>query len=216
MRLFSASTYTIFVIVILNSCSSYRQEMFSVGGNEEKVHNAILDFVHTKKRLLKEDDYFFVFSDPRDSSVVIMGDENKISLIVDVPDWSVVHIKWNMESKTMTAIDTVRKKTIIVIDMSNSEDHPRIWFDEDAVNKSYRAFPDRIEEHNGKLFYWYTDPRPSFIDNDVIEVIYRHDYVDTLVERMFWPNHVIDDEKKGIKYSFFENELTSYRKKTTK
>ena len=196
-------------ILLLFSCATYRQEMYSDGGMEEMFRNAVIDFVHTEDRLLKKDDFFHVFL--LDSkNVCIIGDNNKTPLIIEVPDRSNVVSKWSENGVIVS--DSLQNRTIISVDWSQSKDNPRIWFDEDAVRKSYRAFPDEIYEHGEKLFFWNLYPRPQAISIEIIEALYRHNYVDTLVDKAFWPNDMIDDGKKGVVYSFSNSDLRRFKK----
>ncbi len=196
-------------LLLLFSCATYRQEMYSEGGMEEMFRNAVIDFVHTEDRLLRKDDFFHVFL--LDSQkVCIIGDNNKTPLIIEVPDRSNIVYQWSENGVVVS--DSVLNRTIISVDWSRSEENPRIWFDENAVRKSYRSFPDGVYEHGEKLFFWNLNPRPQAIDTDIVETLYRYNYVDTLVDKAFWPHDVIDDGKKGIVYSFPYSDLRVFNK----
>lgn len=204
--------WSIFLLTCF-SCASYRDQFYTVGGIDERYYNAIIDFIHSEPKLLKKDNAFHVFLDPRDSSIIVMGDSNKVHLIIEIPDWSSISLLH--EDAIMIAKDTARNKTIVIIDYSHSDNHPRIWFDEESVNKSYRAFPDDIIEYQGKVFYWNHSPRRQTLSEDVIDAMYRHHYVDTLVNHIFWPDDVIDDGRVGVQYLFSKKNIKYFKKNYT-
>ena len=190
------------------SCATYRQEMQSEGGMEEMIHNAIIDFTHTESGLLRKDMCFHVFAiDP--NTVCIIGDPNKTSLIVEIPDKTNMSDIWDNNKYILT--DTVHNKIALVVDWSRSEDNPYIWFDESLVQKSYRAFPDGISVYKDKLFFWKNTSK-SMTNEDIIKTLYKYNQVDTLVDKVFWPSDVIDDSKRGKVYYFSNDDLRKYTK----
>lgn len=193
------------------SCATYRQEMLFDGGMEEMIHNAIIDFTHTESGLLSKDAYFHVFA--IDSHrVCIIGDPNKISLMVEVPDKTNMSEVWNDNKYIL--LDTVQNKIALVVDWSRSEENPYIWFDESLIQKSYQAFPDDVFVFKDKLFFWKNTSQ-SMVDDKVIKTLYRYNFVDTLVDKVFWPIDVIDDSKKGKVYYFSNNDLRKYSKRSS-
>ena len=184
--------------------------MHSGGGIEEKYYNAIVDFIHTEPKLLRNEDYFHVFLGSDDSSIIVMGDSNKVPLIIEIPD--VYSIRFVREENKMIALDTAQNKVISVVDYS-SDKHPKIWFEEDSVKQSYRAFPNGVVEYHDKLFYWFSTLGDNSIDKHVIDVLYSHNYVDTLVDKMYWPDFVIEDKKEGVMYKFSNKDFRHYKKK---
>lgn len=170
--------------------------------------NAIVDFTHSEQGLLKKDAFFHVFA--IDSQrVCIIGDPNKTSLIVEIPDMT--NMSEVMNKKKFILTDTVQNKIALVVDWSCSEATPSIWFDESLVRKSYRAFPDEIFVYKGKLFFWKnTSHSPA--NDEVINTLYRYNYVDTLVDKVFWPSYKIDDGKRGVVYNFLSGDLRKYTK----
>ena len=172
------------------------------------IHNAIIDFTHTESRLLCKDACFHVFAIDS-NTVCIIGDPNKTPLIVEVPDKTNMSDIWDNNNYILT--DTVQNKIALVVDWSRSEDHPSIWFDESLVQKSYRAFPNGVYVYKDKLFFWKNTSK-SMINEVIINTLYKYNYVDTLVDKVFWPLDVIDDSKKGKVYYFSKDDLRKYIK----
>ena len=214
MRL-HASFFIVLSLCLLTcfSCALYNKQYSIIGGIEERYYYAIIDFIHSEPKLMKKDNAFHVFLDSNDSSIIVMGDSNKVPLIIEIQNWSSVLLLH--EDAMMIAKDTTRNKTLVRIDYSHSDDHPKIWFDEEGVQKSYRAFPDGILEYQDKVFFWYRSPRPQTIDEEAINVMYKHHYVDTLVDKVLWPNDVIDDGRIGVKYTFSNSDLRRFKKEYT-
>ncbi len=81
---------------------------------------------------------------------------------------------------------------------------------EDSIDYSYRGFPTRYLEHQGKLFYW--DDSTSSVTNDLIATFTRYNRVDTMVMNAFIPERIIRHGKKGFDYYFCKDNLLKYKK----
>lgn len=81
---------------------------------------------------------------------------------------------------------------------------------EDSIDYSYRGFPTRYLEHQGKLFYW--DDSTSSVTNDLIATFTRYNRVDTMVMNVFIPERIISHGKKGFDYYFCKDNLLKYKK----
>ncbi len=190
--------------------------MLATGGMDARIHNAVTDFAKTEKRLMEKDVFFHVYWDDKDSSTInIIGDSNKFPLIIEPQDTSSFSVQWNSERNTITGRDTIKNNDIIIVKMTNSEENPLIYYDSLFVNLSYRAFPDHLVQINEVYFFWFSHSVAS-VDSDIIQTLYQHNQVDTLVAFMFWPNNVIDDGKAGVSYSFPSSNLTKFRKRRIK
>ena len=202
------------------SCGVYKKDMFVTGGREEMIRNAVIDFIHSERSLLSQGEVFYVFTEmkcPDSISVYVLKEVNKITLIVSVIDRSSLKIEQEETSfgERVITLDTVRNKPIIIVDFLKDGDKKSIWFDPDAVTISYRAFPDHYFEWKDKLFFWYDEKDNNLIEKkgDVINAMYRHHYVDTLVW-CYWPETVLDDSPKAKQYLFCDENLTRFSKKT--
>ena len=204
------------------SCGTFRQSLYSEGGNQEMIYNAITDFIHYEKSTLKKYNCFHVLVDNVDSMSkrvwVLADDENKVSLIVDIKDMS--HISFiteetEMGERTIT-FDSLSNNPIMIVDYSKTNEVVKIWFDEEAVTKSYRAFPDEVFEWGDNIFFWWRvdgeNENERHINNKVIETLYKHNYVDTSV----WCSggKIINECPRGKKYYFNERDIRIYRKKS--
>lgn len=177
------------------------------------IQNAVIDFIHTENRLLQSNSCFHVFTTDS-QTVVIIGDENKVSLIVDIKKEIPHIVRRDVNERGRNIIVDSNGRTIMSIDYSEDKYHPKIWFDEGMVDISYRAFPDKLLEYKDKLFFWFSDNRPAEVDERIINTLYNHHYVDTLVMFDFWPG-MIDDERRGKVYYFDKDDLRKYKKRTT-
>lgn len=172
--------------------------------------NAIIDYINTENKLLKQDNLFQVFSNDDSLSVCIIGcTDNKIYYLLRIQDWSIMSDKWYADSTIIR--DTVHNKTVVIVDDSVSP--KKIWYDDSVVRGSYDLFPDGVYEFGEKLFYWNSDVSVSR-SQELIETVYNHSVVDTLVDKIMWPEYVIDDGKKSIVYVFSRGNLKKYKKKT--
>jgi hypothetical protein len=186
-----------------------------VNGNEnDAIKNAVFDFIHTESKLLKNDKKFYIYTENVESNigVTIMGDPDKISLIVDFID----SIENNMvicigEYNSFLFIDTVDNDTIL--HMTDDDYHPILWLNKDKVSISYRAFPTGLLESNGKLFFWY-DKTKSVTDT-IINTLYKYNFVDTMIVNTYIPGGTINHAKKGANYYFCRSDLSKYRKVVT-
>lgn len=201
------------LLIPIVSCSRWRQELFHKGGTEEMIQNAVIDFIHTENRLLQNNSCFHVFTTDS-QTVVIIGDENKVSLIVDIKKEITHIVRRDVNERGSNIIVDSNGRTIMSLDYSEDKYHPKIWFDEGMVDISYRAFPDKLLEYKDKLFFWFSDNRPAEVDERIINTLYNHHYVDTLVMFDFWPG-MIDDERRGKVYYFDKDDLRKYKKRTT-
>lgn len=201
------------------SCGTSGIGLFVSGGRDEMIRNAISDFIRSERSLLSKSDVFHVFTEmkcPDSIYVYVLGDnDNKVSLIVDIIDESQLQFEQEGTSigERIITIDTVQKKPIMIVDYYDDGRKKSIWFDQRAVTLSYRAFPDHYYEWQNKLFFWFdkvTGPQNEKKE-DVIDVMYRHHYVDTLVW-CYWPG-TINDAPEGERYLFYDKNLTHFSKK---
>lgn len=218
-RKYSFLSHSGFVLAIISilcfdSCNIFRHELYTKGGREEMFHNAIIDFIHTEHRLLQESSAFHVFSNPDDSCEVFVFGENynKVNLIAEIKDNKNIIVE-TAESGATSVIDTIIGKVVMTISDSDSKNKPSVWFDENAVDISYRSFPDGVFEYGDKLFFWFNDSTGPK-RHEIIETVYRHNFVDTLVF-LNWP-YAIDDSRVGIKYVFHHPDLRVYKKRKSK
>lgn len=203
------------------SCKSYRNGMFVSGGRDEMIQNAIIDFVHTEQSVLHKSEMFHVFTEGKSQDsvyVYIIGDDdNLVPLIVDVIDKSAIKVE-SKESSTgerIITLDSLSNKTILIVEFLKNGDKQSIWFDKDAVTLSYRAFPDHFYEWDNKVFFWFNEVPDSGLENKdaVIEAMYRHHYVDTMVW-CYWPEVWVNDAYDGKRYLFNDKNLTRFSKET--
>lgn len=204
--------YYLIFLLLLCGCTTLKKENMVVYGSEnDAINNAIFDFIHTEKRLLKDDNTFLVSARNVEGKIVltIIGDPNKISLIADFDD----RIKRNTvarydEYKSVSVIDTISNDTIFCITSNN--DHQSLWINKDKVSYSYRAFPTMFVEADGKRFFWYD--KTKNVTEAIINTLYRYNSVDTMIVNAYIPEHSINDAKKGVVYYFCENNLRNYKK----
>lgn len=206
------------IIASCFSCSTFTDTTFNHKEGDDIIYRAINDFIHNEPRLLSDDTFFHVFlSNNNPRTINIIGDDqNKIPVIINIKEHESVAIGWDTDKKTMIARDTIKGREIISVDMSNSEEHPSIWFDPESVDISYSAFPDKIFMYFGKIFFWFDETTQNSTSLEIVNVFYQYNYVDTLVSNMFWPYSVIDDGKDMVSYSFSGNGSKRFRKRIIK
>ena len=205
------------------SCATFRQEMYASGGESEMIHNAIVDFVNTEKRMLNKHNLFCVQYDSIDTllkRVCIFEDDNhRFSVMVDLLDWT--HIKvFTKETdigESIITMDTALNKPALIVSLTAADELQRIWFNDDLVKKSYVAFPDAILEWGDNVFYWTysnSENNPKRHKNDsIIESLYRHHYVDTNAW-CYWSG-VLSEDVVGRVYLFKDKDLRKYKKKSS-
>ena len=76
--------YWIFLL-FLYGCSTFKENMTVNGSKNDAIMNAVLDFIHTEKNLLKEDKVFSTRTeeDINYISVSILGTDSPISFIIE-------------------------------------------------------------------------------------------------------------------------------------
>ena len=84
---------------------------------------------------------------------------------------------------------------------------------EDRISFSYRGFPTRYMEQDGKLFYW--DDSTSQVSPDLVAALMRHRLVDTMVLNVYIPERYIDHAKKSVDYYLCPTNLRRYKKVRT-
>jgi hypothetical protein len=205
--------YFLIFLLLLCGCSTLKESMVVNGNKDDAIKNAIFDFIHTESKLLKDDKTFFIHTENVEGyiGVRIMGDPNKISLIVDIVD----NIKNNTivrvgVSNSISVIDTIDNDTVYQI---IGEDNPVIWLNKNKVSVSYRAFPTGVMERNGKLFFWYDETQS--VTDTIINTLYKYNFVDTMIVNMYIPDRIINDAKKGADYYFCKDNLSKYKKVIT-
>ena len=78
-------TYYLIFFLCLCSCSTLKENMIVNGNKNDAIENAILDFVHTEKKLLKCDKVFSISAEEyQDNTVItILGNLTRILLIIE-------------------------------------------------------------------------------------------------------------------------------------
>lgn len=160
--------YLIFLLSLSACGTSQKENMVTIGGVDDAINNAIIDFTHTEKRLLKGDDSFLVSAETLEEIIVvtIIGDPNTVLLI-----------------------------------------------GEEDGTYDYRAFPTMLVEIDGKMFFWYDEGKST--TDTIINTLYRHNFVDTMIVNAYIPDRIIDDAKRGVVYYFCKNDLINYKKTGT-
>ena len=74
----------------------------------------------------------------------------------------------------------------------------------------YRAFPTMLVEIDGKMFFWYDEEKST--TDTIINTLYRHNFVDTMIVNAYIPDRIINDAKRGVVYYFCKNDLINYKK----
>lgn len=84
---------------------------------------------------------------------------------------------------------------------------------EDSVEYSYRGFPTKYFEQQGKLFYW--DDSTINVTDDLVNALTRYNRVDTMIVNTYIPERIIDHSKEGMHYYFCKDNLLKYKKVKT-
>lgn len=85
---------------------------------------------------------------------------------------------------------------------------------ENEINYSYKAFPTKYLEQNGKLFYWIDST--EIVPIELINKLSNMNRIDTAIIRKFLPVRVTDDSKKALDYYFCKSNLKNYKRIYTK
>ena len=85
---------------------------------------------------------------------------------------------------------------------------------ENEIEYSYKAFPTRYVERDGKLFYWNdsTVSTPS----DLVKKLSMMNRIDTAILHKYLPPTENDDAKKGVDYYFCKSNLKRYKRVYTR
>jgi len=171
---------------LMESCGSFKKELFQTGGKEEAIKNAILDFSNTSS-LYKKDTVFSVsFQDPLYRMVLERIDDGN-------SEW--------VEGKPYKG----------VIGISISADENKIFLPKDAKVGSKGKLPSRYVEKEGKLFYWWDDNYP--LKEEALAIFHKYNILQP--DKISALDFSINDAQKGLHYFFCKNDLSAYKKVTT-
>jgi hypothetical protein len=105
-------------------------------------------------------------------------------------------------------IDTLSDTVLGIYVIGN--ENTQLVITKDGTEFSYRAFPTRYLELDGKLFYWYD--AAETVSDDLIDTFTRYSLIDTMIVNVYIPERIIDDSKKGVDYYFCKNNFLKYKK----
>ena len=208
------------LLLCFSSCVSFRKDLYSSGGESEMIHNAIVDFINTEKRLLNKHDLFCVQYDSLGTSLhkvcIFEYDEKRFSLIVKIRNETNIRVETRVTDtrETFISTDTVLNKPVMIVNFTPEDELESIWFDEDLVIKSYDLFPDCIYEWEDNIFFWdYSKSIKNSdrqVDDKIIELLYRKHYVDTSV--WCYNSDFFSEDVVGKMYLFDNKDLKSFKK----
>jgi hypothetical protein len=198
--------------LLLSSCY-HSTRSFQINGLDDCEYRIVIeDFVRKEKKLLRDNDLFAIIPSNDDSlkEVIIIGEDNKICLQLEPKESSVTFLI-DSENDTVFYVDTVTTQNVIVI-TNWSSSHPDIWVDTSKIVNDYSAFPTRVLEYYGKLFYWIDES--ASLSKQTINTLHAFNQVDTLVPPVLpiRPDVVINDRKPYVKYVFNRKDLTHFHK----
>lgn len=84
---------------------------------------------------------------------------------------------------------------------------------ENEVDYSYRSFPTKYFEQDGKLFYWIDSTENVSIE--LINKLSKMNRIDTAIVGKYFPERSRDDSQKGVDYYFCKSDLKKYKKVST-
>lgn len=85
---------------------------------------------------------------------------------------------------------------------------------ENEIDYSYRGFPTKYFEQDGKLFYWQDSTEKVPIE--LIDKLSKMNRIDTSIIAKFIPLRTTDDSQKAVDYYFCKYNLKKYKRIYTK
>jgi len=175
------------ICVFIFSCNTWKESLVKEGNQENAIHNAILDFMHTKK-LFSQDSVFSIhIEDPLYSRKLVDVDERTSKWVRD-------------------------KKYDDIIGISIVGDEEKIYHKEEIEIGSFDKRPSRFVIKDNKLFYWYDDNYP--LSQETVDVLNQYNKLQK-IDSIADAELVFDDGKKGATYHFCRNDLSRYKKEIT-
>lgn len=177
------------ILISINSCRAYKEEMIQTGGKKEAIKNAILDFSNSS-RLYKTDSVFSVsFQNPLHRMILEETDDGNSRWVEGEPYKGIVAVSIIASYNKMLLTDSTQVGSI-------------------------GKLPSRYIEKEGKLFYWWDDNYP--LEKEALAVFDKYGLLqDDEGGWVKFPDFSTNDAKKGVHYYFCENDLTRYKKVTT-
>ncbi len=141
--------------LFLFSCSTWKESLKKVGGKDEAIQNAILDFSHTKK-LFSQDSVFYVGVDDTLSSFKLVPEN------VNTSGW---------------VVDQVYTDIIGISIIGGEMPYQK----KDFENENIRI-PSRYLVEQGRLFLWYDDDYP--VSEELINVLNQFNLIENNSEAL--------------------------------
>jgi len=90
------------------------------------------------------------------------------------------------------------------IDIMISADLNKVSYiiEENGVG-SFRDFPTKIIEKDGNLFFLYEKNKNA--SNEIIQTMYKYNFVDTLIVNTYIPEYTLSDSKKDCSEFYYKN-----------
>lgn len=171
---------------LIESCGSFKKELFQTGGIEEAIKNAVLDFSNTSSIYRKEKVFSITFQEPL-YRMILEKTNNENG-------------KW-IEGKPY--------KGIIGISISSNES--KIFLPADIKIGSKGKLPSRYIEKEGRLFYWWDDNYP--LNKETLAILYKYNILES--DEISALDFRINDAQKGVHYFICKTDLSIYKKVTT-
>jgi len=149
------------ICVFLFSCNTWKESLVKEGDKEDAIHNAILDFSHSKKLFNQDSVFYLQIEDPLYSQKSVSESEHAHQWVPDKP-----------------------YKDIIGISIIGDEENT--YIEKDFENENVRI-PTRFTVVQGKLFLWWDDNYP--LTQEVIDVLHQFHLVESEEESMFTTDH---------------------------
>ena len=182
------SSLLLIILICLEACVSLKSEIKHAGGQDEAIHNAILDISNTNKFYKKYSAFSVWFYDTLYKPVLEKRDDRNYAWIDGEPYDGLIAVRISGESGYQFVL-TLKAKV-----------------------GSIGILPSRFIEKNGKLFYWWDDNYP-FTDTGLALLKKYHLLKDDSTSSSL--SISIDESKKGAHYYFCRNNLSMYKKKIT-
>lgn len=140
-------------------------------------------------------------------NMIVNGNEND-AILNAIFDFTHTENRLLKEDRTfLVSIDNVEDNIVVGI---IGDPNTILLITEENGSYSYRAFPTMLVETKGRLFFWYD--KSKNVTDTIINTLYKHNFVDTMVVNAYIPDRIINDTKKGAVYYFCKNDLSNYKK----
>jgi len=149
------------ICAFLFSCNTWKESLVKEGDKGDAIHNAILDFSHSKKLFNQDSVFYLQIEDPLYSQKLVSESEYAHQWVPDKPYNDIIGIS-------------------IIGDEENT------YIEKDFENENVRI-PTRFAVVKGKLFLWWDDNSP--LNQEVIEVLHQFHLVESEEEAMFTTDH---------------------------